>query len=346
MPDKNCVIQVKVPGKVMLSGEYAVMSGFSSLSLALSQYLTIEIKRSSDGESQISSTIWKRPLLFSEVKELESSKDILLSSIYGALEGRNFPPFHFSIRSDFSVSSGFGSSSALRLGVQYAFSLFEKSLREEDLKLSSRSSWALAERAFRAQKSYQKKASGYDFITQKEGGVLLYKPEKNSSWPNAWEKLDLCQDSLKKYLHIFVGGRGAATKEVMNKTDAWLSENNLKENFFELSEKLSASLIRFFEQKKTSVEEELVSLLAGHRALMRKSPFFPSALEKALEPLEGFDKTWTFKTTGSGGEDALLFFGDDGKISEAKKVLENLGWRKSSWGLDEGGIHYSLSSRN
>ncbi len=343
MPDRNCIIHVRVPAKIMLSGEYAVMSGFSSLSLALNKYLTIKIKRSSKNCSSVSSLLWERPRLFERVEELKDSEDILLSSLYSALKGKEFAHFDFFITSDFCVSSGFGSSSALRLGVQYALHLFEKTLNKEELLISSSDSWDLAEKAFQDQKKYQKKASGYDFITQKEGGVLLYKPQ-DSSWPKKWLKLDFCSQRLKKYLHIFIGGSGAVTKEVMNKTDAWLSQNQLKEKFFELSEKLSLSFSDFFESKKEILEKELISLISQHRSLMRNSPFFPSSLEEALKVVDGFDKIWTFKTTGSGGEDALLFFGREENLQKAKKVLLSLGWyEENCWNLDQRGIQYGVS---
>ena len=343
MPDKNCVIHVRVPAKIMLSGEYAVMSGFSSLSLALNKYLTIRIERSFKECSIVTSLLWEGPYFFERVEELQDSEDILLSSLYSVLKEKKLGNFDFFITSDFCVSSGFGSSSALRLGVQYALHLFEKALNKEELIIPSSRAWGLAEKAFQEQKKYQKKASGYDFITQKEGGVVLYKP-KNSSWPNKLSKLDFCSQRLKRYLHIFIGGSGALTKEVMNKTDAWLSQNQLKEKFFELSEKLSLSFSEFFESKKEILEKELISLISQHRSLMRHSPFFPSFLEEALKSLDGFDHTWTFKTTGSGGEDALLFFGREENLCEAKKVLLSLGWyEESCWNLDQRGIQYGLS---
>lgn len=343
MPDKNCVIYVKVPAKIMLSGEYAVMSGFSSLSLALNKYLIIKIERSSNSSSSVTSALWERPSVFEKVEELKESEDILLSSIYSFHKGKKLANFHLFITCDFSVSSGFGSSSALRLGVQYALHLFEKALNKEELLISSFDSWSLAEKAFQDQKKYQKKASGYDFITQKEGGVLLYKPQ-NSSWPKKWSKLDFCNRRLKKYLHIFIGGSGASTKEVMNKTDAWLSRNQVKEKFFEISEKLSLSFSEFFESKKEILEKELISFISQHRSLMRDSPFFPIYLEEAVKNIDGFDKTWSFKTTGSGGEDALLFFGQEENLYEAKKVLLSLGWyEESSWNLDQRGIRYGIS---
>lgn len=344
MLDKtNFSVNIKVPAKIMLSGEYAVMSGFSSLSLALNKYLTVTLKKSSDHVSRVRSSLWETPFCFEDISELKNKDDILLATIVSALEEKKIFPFDFFVSSDFSVSSGFGSSSALRLAVHYAFCLYSKALEKESLEISSRDSWLLAKKAFADQLTHQTKASGYDVVTQKLGGSVLFKPKK-SQWPQEFENFDFDEALLRNCLHVYTGGKGALTKKVMKKTDDWLEENKLKKDFFSLSEKLTKSFKSFFLNEQESSKEKLISSIKNHRTFMKESPFYLSSLENSLSLLEGFDKTWTYKTTGSGGEDALLFFGEEEHLREAKEILSSLGWCEDLWRLDSKGITYFLSS--
>src|SRR5690606_638539 len=62
------------------------------------------------------------------------------------------------------------------------------------------------------------------------------------------------------------------------------------------------------------------------RRVFRGSPHEPRELLSALEALPGIDETWSIKTTGAGGEDALLLFGDDEAVKPALRVLHARGW--------------------
>ncbi len=327
--DRFLPVKISVPAKIMLVGEYAVMEGYHSLSLALDKKLEVTVVESTENFSKITSSLWEFPFCFTEISELKSYDNILTQAVGQALKNINLPCFfNLSITSNFSVSSGFGSSSALRLAVISALrSFFAKQ------ELPQEKHWSLAEEAYLLQKGYQGRASGYDVLTQKVGGIVSFKnPEKN--WPGIWEKLDWNMSLLEKNLHIYTGGKGAPTKEAITKTDLWLVKNKLKEKFFQSSEKLYKSLCSFFTEANEGCYEKVIQGVAEHRKILLGSPDFPQHIETFLSKIPGFDQTWSYKTTGSGGEDALLFFGDDRALVRVSEVMAKESWVKENWGLD------------
>ena len=58
-----------------------------------------------------------------------------------------------------------------------------------------------------------------------------------------------------------------------------------------------------------------------------------------LESLDGFESDWTFKTTGAGGEDAILLFGKKHIIDAVVERVEALGWRLFDGSFSELGAH-------
>lgn len=339
---KQISVRVTVPAKIMIAGEYAVMEGFSSLSMALDKTLTVVVTESTKESCQVSSSLWQKPFIFNDIYQLKDQYSVLLSTLYYALKDKEFNHFDFKISSNFCVSSGFGSSSALRLAVLFAFDLYLKATKNLSPSLSGEDSWRLAEKAFMLQKEYQTKASGYDILTQKVGGLVSYKPQE-SCWPKGWSRINLDKRSLKKYLHIFIGGKGAPTKNLLNKTDKWLEEKDLKREFFKLSEELCLSFGNFFSQDSDSSYKELIETVSQHRKFMAKSPYSLSSLEESIKNIPGFDTKWTYKTSGAGGEDALLFFGLDEDLGEVTKCLQFSGWCEESWDITEKGLEYFVS---
>ena len=295
-------VRVSVPAKVMLVGEYAVMEGYPSLSLALDKKLEVVVSLSSKDKSIIHSSLWDEPFTFRQTHELESFNNILTQTIYRALQlSNNNTHFELKIGADFCVSSGFGSSSALRFAVLLALSSF---FNQEHR--SAEQLWEIAHEAYLLQKEFQGRASGYDILTQKVGGVVSFK-NPNQKWPGEWSRLSWNERLLKENLHIFIGGKGAPTKDSLRKTSSWLGDSSFKQSFYNCSLNLYQDLSSFFCNGSSLDFEQVLLGFSKHRSHMQGSPGFPLELQSSLSTLSGFDRTWSFKTTGSGGEDALLF---------------------------------------
>ena len=76
----------------------------------------------------------------------------------------------------------------------------------------------------------------------------------------------------------------------------------------------------------TKTMSDLASAAGAQRSFLAESPHFPKSLAAHLAALPGCDQTWSFKTTGAGGEDALLVFGRKADITAADSALRSLGW--------------------
>ena len=61
---------------------------------------------------------------------------------------------------------------------------------------------------------------------------------------------------------------------------------------------------------------------------MMRSPVFPRSVSQILGPLRGLGKTWSFKTSGAGGEDALILFGPEEAVEQPGEMLRSKGWKK------------------
>lgn len=336
---KPISLTVRIPAKVMLSGEYAVMEGGDSLSFALNKYQSLTLEKREEGPSKVVSCLWEKPLYFSKDSDLDNRTDMLSVSLRNALREFPCPPFFLSVRNDFSVQSGFGSSSALRLALYTAIFLFSEASQERALSVSPSKFWSVAKKAYGDQLEYQSKASGYDLITQKVGSLVLYK--RQGPWPESFQKLSPIEESLK-YFHFFVGGSGAPTKKVMKETDLWLIKSGLKQDFYKTTESLTENFHSFLEGKM-SCFDMIPKLMKKHRQILSQGPHYPDHIEESLSSLAGFDSKWSFKTTGSGGEDALLFFGKVEDLGDVASHLKTFGWKREPWLLDREGLKVSLT---
>ncbi len=303
---------VKVPGKVMLSGEYAVLFGTEALSATLNCTMDIHVCKSEDQRSEVSSNLWAEP------KYLNSGFDYhepLLETVAWGIETYKAPPLKVKVESALTPAWGIGSSSALRLGVLLGIKTWmERKIPDQT------SAWAVGKLAWDLQRQSQKRASGYDIATQLVGG--LYRFQSNpGEWPLRQNRLDA--SSLNKYVKIYIGGNGAPTGQVMGDTLGWLARNQLEEKLAQASENLG-------EAWKTLLGSnphlpDLFEAIREHRALFFGALSHSFPLLQKLKEVKGLDQSWSFKTTGAGGEDAILLVGE---TSLAEDLLSKLGWSK------------------
>lgn len=145
-------------------------------------------------------------------------------------------------------------------------------------------------------------------------------------------------ENLNRYFHVFVGGAGAPTKSSIQLCLEDFLEQELKmpgfvDKYFHLSQDLIFSISSLLSNKigtenesSNRALEQLISILSRHRKLLETNRIFPLHLLRILEALPGFDKTWSFKTTGAGGEDAILLIGEAQDILAATEALKLSGW--------------------
>ena len=252
----------------------------------------------------------------------------LLAAVARGMELYSIKAAEVSIRSALPLAYGIGSSSALRLAVLSAMQDFAR--QEQQLApLSPAEHLPVAREALALQRAAQCQASGYDIVTQLYGGLVQSRSsDELASWPAALslQGADTCA-KLARLVHVYVGGMGAPTTPVMTSTSEWLEERaampELTRRNAALQRSLLAALVDTNSDKTTS---DLAASAGAQRRLLSESPHFPKSLAAQLAVLPGCDQTWGFKTTGAGGEDALLVFGRSGDITAADATLRTLGW--------------------
>ena len=348
------VTSVRVPGKVMLAGEYSVLDGGAALAVAVARSLTVDVAWASEGAADyigcvVHSELWPQPGFVSVGSvAADYPTQPLLAAVAHALDLFHLPATRVSVQSELTVSYGIGSSSALRLGVLMAFSA--ASLRRQGRAQTAADGWFCASEALRLQRQAQTQASGYDLATQLSGGLCRFKSGPDlAHWPESIERAsDSVLARLSTLVRVYVGGAGAATTPLLLSTLTWLRETAQMPRLHALSEALQSA---FTDALATPQQESLVAALAAacgqHRQLFSAAPAFPTALARDLGVLAGCDSSWSFKTTGAGGEDAVLVIGEASATEAAAGVLARRGWTLLPGGFTAsgatllGGMHHA-----
>jgi mevalonate kinase len=314
----------------MLSGEYSVLNGGRALSCTVDSKISVDINEIDHFPGIIvQSKIWKNPLkvLWEDISSsLEPSvhifKTIELENLVNFSEKKT--GLELTVDSNnFDVSYGIGSSSAVRISILHAISKLFK------LNLSSKE---ISKISYLDQLKTQGKASGYDILTQVNGGLIISEPlDKDKNWKGDFVSLE--KHGIEKTLsnlHVFVGGSGAPTADLVKKTVKSLEDSG---KFNSLST-ASEELIECF--TKGAGENNIISQFKKIRDIFKTTPAFPTRIESALKEVSGYDKTFGWKTTGAGGEDAILVYGSIS--SELLNALDEIGYKIAPFNF---GIHPS-----
>lgn len=320
----------------MLAGEYAILEGGEALACTINKYMTIYIHQEQNSFLRINSNLWNSEIKTPATEELskEHRNEPLIEAIWFGCKMCNLKGVRVVLESELDITFGIGSSSALRLGVITAISALSQALANKPIIKDK--DWSLAKVAFDLQKKGQGKASGYDIATQYEGGLILISPPTNGEWPGNIKAFKKEIPLINSFIHPFVGGKGAPTKDLVTKTNVWLDENNHKTYLQELSKKL----IMEFQNSLSSPTnlKPLFKAIGEHRKLFESSPYFPERVASILNAIEGLDETWSYKTTGAGGEDAILLIGQQKNIETPSKLLNSAGWNSLGSSFTEDGV--------
>lgn len=322
-------VLVQVPGKVMIAGEYAVLWGGHSLAFTVDRSLRVEMA-SKSGQSEVHSSLWTEPLYVADKNSYRKYPgcELVLDELKRQLEPRGLSGVHLKIDSDINVNDGIGSSSALRLAIALAADALEigqadyQNMEPDEME---RRYWMIGKAVYESQLAYQRFASGYDIATQLAGGVLKF-AKSASLWPSEKLVLNELVEALSEYIHIFVGGAGAPTKKVGGSTLKQLEASHKKSEFIDCSEQLISSICQLLLDGGKVHAEQCFHLLEQHRAYFQATSYYPSELDQLLRTSPGYGRDWSFKTTGAGGEDAIIIIGHKELVQPAKETLEAKAW--------------------
>jgi mevalonate kinase len=231
------------------------------------------------------------------------------------------------VHSPLKTTWGAGTSSALRLGVLLA-AQHATSATTDSLTLA-REAWAL-------QRRQQREASGYDVATQITGGAIVFTPPSGRGlWPGAIASLpgeDL--QRLSEHVHVVVGGRGAPTTATLGSTLEWIDQTAQAATIQSTQRELVDGFLGF--ARGLLSLETLCQSCERARRVFESSPRFPSEIKDALRQDSRSDSEWSWKTSGAGGEDALILIGKRDSLRAPLQTLARLGWMPL--GIPFGGV--------
>ncbi len=402
------MISVRVPGKVMLAGEYAVLTGRPALAATLDQHLLVRARTGSPYGSDsngllVTSDLWvdlgehqerlpvgylidrrgsyvcplyagknrpgkewgpvinllgnRKAILDALEQQVPSSHLPLLLAAWEGAQTFKIDGGALHVISELDVRFGLGSSSALYLGVFGACGAMAGAWGQNPG--SDQPNWQIPRLAMKLQHTLQKRASGYDIATQFLGGMVEFQIHQETQdslgdpylWPGKVVRHpEGTSRRLARYAHVFVGGRGAPTGPLVKSTVDWIHERGVWQDLCSLDERVQASLKQLLaispsEATPLSLIEEFYGAVKNHRQLIRQMPQYPGEIAIALQETPGCDKAWTFKTTGAGGEDALLLWGEIPYLMDATKVLRGLGWKRLEAGFERFGMQVQLNQK-
>ena len=291
---------IRVPGKIMLCGEYSCLFGGKALSFAINRYLMVT-KRPQTDIFSVYSDLLRKTFQWEPGK---AGHTVLEHTMGHLVKEYGLRPCHMEIYSELDPCFGFGSSSALRLGMTQAYG------EENPMHL-----------AYQMQKDFQSEASGYDVLTQSQGGLLVFQREE--SWPGNYRKYtEINEGFLSQNLTVLVGGKGAPTGALIRQTYPRLKGD---EDFKRVSDELVDLFLSCLLSDLKDLSP-LIRKIAEHQVFFHGTKSFPEDLFRGLEQLKGFGQSWTLKTTGSGGEDALLLIGDKKHTEGCLRFLLEKSW--------------------
>lgn len=317
----------------MLAGEYSILDGGTCLASTVNKSLTVSVGVSGTPAYRLQSDLWTEPMVFTELSQMDRVEPAI-SALRVGVDRFRLSEVAVDIKSNFDVSSGFGSSSAVTLGVLLVLAAFKKGaeLGQDEVR-------EITELAIQLQRQHQGRASGYDFLTQSTGGVIRI--DYKSGEPKV-DSLNGLSDGLNAYFYPMIGGQGDITRLSMNSTYGWLREQGRMTTFHTLMKNVVGAMESLLGQKEGALKD----VIDENRALqsfMQNSPNYPRDTIQTLLDVRGCHEEWTFKTTGAGGEDALLLIGEKQDLRPAFEALSDRGWSRLEDAFGKQGPVFSIA---
>lgn len=264
-------ITVSAPGKIIISGEHAVVHGYPALVTAVDKRIKLYV-------STLTKSFSVDPL---------SSKKFVRESITTLRNYINSPfgKLNIVINSDIPIGRGMGSSAAYAVAISKALLLMsgKNSGSENTSKL-----------AYELEKKYHGNPSGVDISISTMGGVLWFRKETEDF--KIFSRVDIKQRLPELFLYD-TGKPEETTKETVGHVSELLKKSPSKiDKVFREIEKVSRGLLEYITRQKNY---DLGSLLQTNERLLEELGVVSPSTKLLIRSIENMGGV--AKITGGGG---------------------------------------------
>lgn len=286
------MLKVIAPGKLILSGEHAVVYGYPALAAAVDRYVHLIVKKNRSG-------------LLVEPFQARGVVKSAIQKVHFSLKEK--PNYNYSIKVHSTIPIGCGMGSSAAFAVALSASILKYSNKPWNAGLVN-------DLAYEIEKKYHGQPSGVDNTISTKGGYLWYRRES--------EKVKLFHqiEVRKKLGNLYIINSGKpkeSTGEMVRLVRRLYEKRQLYvKNVFSEMEKVSRGFLRYLLGEKSN---EIAGLIKENQKLLERLgvvSFSTKKLVKEIEKIGG-----AAKVSGAGGVKRssgilLVFHRDYGKLSE------------------------------
>jgi len=264
-------IKVSAPGKIILSGEHAVVYGYPAILSAIDRRLSVEIEETGSG-------------LDIQPIEGKTLVEYAVEVIKAKLNTSELKNLKIRINSQIPIGCGMGSSAALAVAVTAAiFKFFQKPWNLEEINQT----------AYEIEKKQHGNPSGGDNTISTYGGFLWFRKEAEGL-------KTFCSLKVQDFPQLFFINTGKpreTTKEMVDRVKNTYLNNPIKtEKIFLGIEKISRNFLKLLLKEKTG---EISDLLRENEELLEKLGVVSSSTKTIIRKIEKIGGA--AKISGAGG---------------------------------------------
>lgn len=269
---KSTII-IKAPGKVILSGEHAVVYGKPSIASAIDLYLTFSLQKSSTTSKH------KKIATISKIVTNYLTKNNILFTSF---------PYNFEIDSQIPVGFGLGSSAALSVASVAAFLFFYTGSEPKPEDVNNL--------AFKAEKLFHTNPSGVDNSASTYGGLIFFRREFEFLKTISALSFKIPKKIEDRLFLINSGKPAEKTKEMVQHVGTMYNKNakNMERILGEIEKTTKQITVSLIKEDVSFFESTLVK----NQAFLSEIGVVSSSAKRLLTDLS---KYGVGKITGAGG---------------------------------------------
>lgn len=209
-------IVVSVPGKIILSGEHAVVYGKPAIAAAVDKRLTVTLQSRNDGKKTINTDVDDDKLVKEAIKIVHSATEKKYTDRHALFRNG----YQLDIESEIPAGAGMGSSAALGAGIVAAFAAAVSKSSKLNVK-------EINDLTYKVEKIQHGNPSGLDPTTVCFGGLVWYRKELEFL-KTFWKLQFKVADKLNSFYGIDTGKPEETTGEMVGLVSEKLKAKSVK----------------------------------------------------------------------------------------------------------------------